>query len=190
MHRDHHRSAHQSVSDASPSEITGWVSGALPSDLYQGAPSVEVDRDEILVVGDIGAPTVPDGLDTEGTAAAEAARISRFREETRDQRIAVARQAESRYGRPISWGATTGATTAHFTTVRAVVATRLGLDHRKTLDLLVDAGIAEHRGQALAWCVSLVQQNEQAWLTRLHEAVGTLHQTAADAPTAQGAAPE
>jgi len=158
------------------------VSGALPPDLFRGAPSIEVDEDEVLVVGDIGRPEVPDGLDTEGTTAAESSRISRFRDETRDERIAVARQAESRYGRPISWGATAGSTTERFTTVRAVVVTRLGLDHRKVLDNLVAAGLAKHRGQALAWCVDLVAQNEQAWLARLREAVTNLEQTAADAP--------
>ena len=74
----------------------------------------------------------------------------------------MARQAEARYDRPISWGATSGATTEHFTTVRTVVATRLGRDHRQVLDDLVAAGIAKHRGAALRWCVDLVQQNEEA----------------------------
>lgn len=167
---------------ASVSEIIGWVSGALPPDLYQGVPTVEVDRDEILVVGDVGAPEVPEGLDAEGTTAAEQARIARFREETRGRRIAVAQQAEARYDRPISWGATAGATTSRFTTVHARVGTRLGIEHRKVLDNLVAAGIARHRGEALAWCVDLVQQNEETWLTRLQEALDTLKQTAADSP--------
>lgn len=178
----HHQSDHSPGADASSSEITGWVSGALPPDLYQGAPSIVVDRDEILVVGALDAPEVPDDLDAEGTAAAEQARIARFREETRDRRIAVARQAEARYGRPISWGATAGATTERFTTVRAVIATRLGIDHRKALDDLVTAGIARHRGEALAWCVDLVQQNEEAWLSRLGHALKDVQQAAADAP--------
>jgi hypothetical protein len=183
-HDHHHRNRGHGADQPSTSEITGWVSGALPPDLYRGAPQIEVDRDEILVVGDVGAPEVPAGLDAEGVAAAERARIARFREETRDRRISVARQAEARYERPISWGATSGATTQHFTTVRARVVTRLGLDHRKVLDGLVSAGLAEHRGEALAWCVDLVQQNEEGWLTRLEEALDNLQQTAADAPGA------
>ena len=181
MHSHHHRPAGR-IAAASTNEITGWVSGALPPDLYQGPPSIDVDVDEILVVGDVGAPEVPEGLDAQGTTAAEQARIARFREETRDRRIAVARQAEARYGRPISWGATAGATTERFTSVHARIATRLGLDHRKVLDRLVAAGIAKSRGQALAWCVDLVQKNEEAWLTRLKEALDTLGQTAADSP--------
>lgn len=176
------RSRHHPGAAASPSEIIGWVSGALPPDLYRGAPTVEVDRDEILVVGDVGAPDSPEGLDPEGVAAAEAARIARFREETRDRRIAVARQAEARYDRPISWGATAGATTARFTTVHARTATRLDLEQRRLLDHLVEAGIARSRGHALAWCVTLVQQNEEQWLTRLKEALANLQQTAKDAP--------
>lgn len=179
-----HRSSHEGPAraSASASEIIGWVSGALPPDLYRGVPTIEVDRDEIVVVGDVGAPEVPEGLDAEGTAAAEQARIARFREETRGLRIAVAQQAESRYDRPISWGATSGATTSRFTTVHARVGTRLGLEHRRVLDRLVEAGIARHRGEALACCIDLVQQNEEAWLTRLQEALTTLQQTAADAP--------
>ena len=179
-HHDHHGHHGRPDVAASTSEIVGWVSGALPPDLYTGAPVIEVDRDEILVVGDVGAPEVPDGLDAEGIAAAEAARIARFREETREQRIAVARQAEARYDRPISWGATAGATTRRFTMVHARVGTRLGLEHRKVLDRLVAAGIARHRGEALAWCVDLVQQNEEAWLTRLQEALDALKATAAE----------
>lgn len=182
MHAHHHGRRGRPEASASISEIVGWVSGALPSDLYQGAPTVDVDRDEILVVGDIGAPEVPEGLDAAGTAVAEEARITRFREETRDRRMAVARQAEARYDRPISWGATSGATTRRFTTVHAPVGTRLGLDHRRVLDNLVAAGIARHRGEALTWCVDLVRKNEEAWLSRLQESLDRLRQTAADAP--------
>ena len=185
-HHHHHHHHHRPGADASSSEITGWVSGALPPDLFTAVPTIEVDVDEILVVGDIGAPQVPEGLDAEGRAAAEQARIARFREETRGRRIAVARQAEARYGRPISWGATAGSTTRRFTTVHARVSTRLDLDQRKVLDHLVAAGIAENRPQALAWCVDLVRQNEEAWLSRLEEALENLRQTATARPGAPG----
>ena len=141
MHATHQH--HRRPGSAAPSsEIIGWVSGALPPDLFASAPTIEVDQDEILVVGDLGPPQVPEGLDEEGRAAAEHARIDRFREETRGRRIAVARQAEARYGRPIRWGVTAGTTPRRFTTVNAPVATRLDLDQRKVLDHLVAAGIA------------------------------------------------
>jgi hypothetical protein len=68
-----------------------------------------------------------------------------------------------------------------------VVATRLGLEHRKVLDRLVASGIARHRGEALAWCVDLVQKNEGDWLTRLQEALDNLRQAADDAPGAADA---
>ncbi len=184
---DHHRRS--PGAGASSSEITGWVSGALPPNLFSAVPIIEVDRNEILVIGDIGVPEVPEGLDAEGIAAAEQARIARFREETRQRRIAVAQQAEARYGRTISWGATAGATTRRFTTVRATVAARLDLDQRKVLDHLVAAGIAEHRGQALAWCVDLVRQNEEAWLSRLKEALKNLEQTATEGPASPASTP-
>ena len=182
MHTSSRRPPDRPGATASTSEITGWVSGALPADLYRSVPTIEVDGDEILVVGDVGAPEVPEGLDAEGTTAAERSRIARFREETRGRRIAVARQAEVRFGRPVSWGATSGATTERFTTVRAAVGTRLGLEHRQVLDRLVASGIAHHRGEALAWCVALVEKNEEPWLTRLQEALDNLHEAADQAP--------
>ena len=59
---------------------------------------------------------------------------------------------------------------------------------RKVLDDLVAAGIAKHRGAALRWCVDLVQQNEEAWLARLKEALKSVQDAAANAPgTADGA---
>ena len=184
MHPPRHRHNHHRRPgvDAATHEITGRVRGARAADLHAAVPHIEVDRGEMRVFGDDGAPEVPDGLDAEGIAAAEQARIDRFRVETRDRRIAVARQAEARYGRPISWGATSGATIRHFTTVHAFVPTRLDFEQRRVLDHLVDAGIAKNRGQGLAWCVDLVRQNEEGWLTRLQEALDTLNETADAAP--------
>jgi hypothetical protein len=89
--------------------ITGWLTGRLPEGWFTGAPRIDVDRDEIWVVGDLA--DVP-----AGGAEAEEGRISRFREETREQRMAVAREAEQRYERRIAWGATAGSTTAMFST--------------------------------------------------------------------------
>lgn len=43
--------------------------------------------------------------DESATAAARLGRIARWREQTREQRIAIAEEAEPRYGRKIAWGA-------------------------------------------------------------------------------------
>ncbi|MBV9368440.1 MAG: hypothetical protein JO074_01300, partial [Frankiales bacterium] len=81
--------------------ITSWLSGRLPEDWFTEVPQVTVDRDEILVVGRIDAPA-------DGGEEAAAGRIARFRDETRERRMAIAREAEHRYGRKVAWGASCG----------------------------------------------------------------------------------
>jgi hypothetical protein len=73
--------------------VAGWIRGRLPDDWFTEAAEVTSDREEILVVGTLAAPEgvegEPDGA--EATAAAKG-RISRFREDTRDERIHIARR--------------------------------------------------------------------------------------------------
>jgi len=85
-------------------QIAGWVQGRLPDDWFVEAAEVTVDRDEIVIVGRIG---VPEG-DASDAGEAAAGRISRFREDTREQRMKIAREAERRFERKVSWGATCG----------------------------------------------------------------------------------
>src|SRR5439155_18914082 len=83
---------------------------------------------------------------TEGArAAARSARIARFRGETRDARIRVARDAERLFGRKVSWGASCGGVEELFTTLGVPVMTRLRLEDRHVLDTLIDAGVARSR---------------------------------------------
>ena len=57
---------------------------------------MSADREEIVVFGT---------LTGEAADAAQAeGRISRFREETRETRIQIAEEAQTRYGRKVSWG--------------------------------------------------------------------------------------
>ena len=84
--------------------IRGWFTGRLPQDWYGGAPDVIVDREEITVVGNLAAPaTAADASDAEKSAAADG-RARSHREDTRDARIAIAREAEHRFGRKVAWG--------------------------------------------------------------------------------------
>lgn len=129
-----------------------------------------IDRDEILVVGTL-ADVEGEFADAAARAAAEAGRISRFREETRAQRMDIARQAAHRYGREVSWGARIGETEQLFTTVSAPVMTRLRQPERQVLDTLVDSGVARSRADALAWAVRLVGDNADVWLADLREAM-------------------
>lgn len=147
-----------------------WFAGRLPDGWFTGAPEVTVDREEIIVVGDL-PPLEGEQSDAAGRAAAESGRISRFREQTRDERIEIARQAEHRYGRKVAWGARLGGTGELFTTLSVPVMTRLRQPERMILDTLVDAGVARSRSEALAWSVRLVGEHAEEWLGELRGAM-------------------
>ena len=99
-------------------------------------------------------------------------RIARFREETREQRMAIADAAQERYGRKVAWGAACGDTRELFTTLSVPVMTRLRQPERLVLDTLVDAGVARSRSEALAWAVRLVGQHADEWLAELRDGDG------------------
>jgi hypothetical protein len=162
-------------------EITGWVSGRIPDGWFAGAPAVEVDREEILIVGDVGEPSVDGGA--AAGAAARAARIARFREETRGQRMRIADEAEHRFGKKVSWGARSGEQTEVFTNVSVPVMTRLRQPERRVLDTLVDAGVARSRSDALAWCVKLVGANQAEWIERLRASLEEVERVRSEGPT-------
>ena len=150
-------------------------------DAWSGtAPEVTVDRDEVVVVLRLPAPQ------TEGDAAvvaeAEAGRVARFREETRDARMALAREAQHRYGRPVAWGAQAGATRVLFTTQSVPVMTRLRQPERQVLDTLVEAGVARSRSDALAWCVRAVGEHADEWLGDLREALQSVQRLRGEGP--------
>ncbi|RZQ63552.1 hypothetical protein [Amycolatopsis suaedae] len=161
-------------------DAADWFGGRLPDEWFTGKPSVTVDREEILVVGEL--PPLDGEYDEAGRAAAESGRISRFREQTRDDRIEIARQAEHRYRRKVSWGARLGSTRELFTTVSAPVMTRLRQPERLVLDTLVDSGVARSRSEALAWAVRLVGEHADTWLTELREAMSKVDDLRAKGP--------
>jgi len=150
-------------------DLTAWLAGRLPADWFVEAPQARVDRDEILIVGTLADPQV-DG-DEAAKAAARAGRASRFREESREQRMAIAEEAQARYGRTVSWGVRSGQDEILFTHLAAPVMTRLRQPERQVLDTLVDAGVARSRADALAWCVRLVGEHAEQWLAGLRSAM-------------------
>ncbi len=164
------------------SQIAGWVRGRLPDAWFVEPAEVTTDREEILVVGRI---AVPDGADGDGPDATEAAtgRISRYREDTRTERMAIAREAEHRFGRKIAWGAECGQVRSVFTNMSVPVMTRLRQPERLVLDTLVQSGVARSRADALAWCVRLVGDNAEDWLGRLREAMTEVHRVRDESPT-------
>ena len=158
-----------------------WFAGRLPDDWFEGPFEVQVDRDELVVVGTV---TVPDaGGDEVATAEAEAGRLSRFRESTREQRMRIAREAEHRFGRKVAWGAQAGGTRQVFTSLSVPVMTRLRQGERQVLDTLVDSGVARSRSEALAWCVKLVGANSGPWLDELREAMTSVQRVRDAGPT-------
>lgn len=164
-------------------EIGGWFAGRLPDGWFESAPQVEADREEVLVVGTL--PDVDLGADAseEALAAARAARIDRFREETRGQRMAIAEEAQQRFRRKVSWGARCGDVERHFTTLALPVMTRLRKRERAVLDTLVEAGVARSRSHALAWCVRLVGDNQAEWIDNLRGALTEVEKVRAQGPS-------
>ena len=152
-------------------EIAGWFAGRLPRGWSSGAPEVEVDRDEIYVIVTLGDPALDAGAGPEALKAARAGAIKRHREETRAARIAIADEAQKKFGRVVSWGARVGDARELFTHLGLPVMTRLRLPERQLLDALVDAGVARSRSHALAWCVRMVERNQGDWVKELKEAV-------------------
>ncbi|MGD9528872.1 hypothetical protein [Pseudonocardia sp.] len=167
-------------------DAAAWLHGRLPDGWFTDAPDVTIDREEIVVVGELAAPDGDYTDDESGRAeraAAEAGRISRFREQTREERIEIARQAEHRYGRKVAWGARIGDSVELFTVASVPVMTRLRQPERIVLDTLVDAGVARSRSDALAWAVRLVGQHADDWLGELRAAMAKVDELRAKGPT-------
>jgi hypothetical protein len=165
------------------STLAGWFAGRLPDDWFTGAPEVVADREEILVVGTVAEPEYPEGADEPARGAARRARIQRFREDTREQRMKIADEAEHRTGRKVAWGARCGDEEQTFTSLAVPVMTRLRMPERQVLDTLVGAGVARSRSDALAWCVRLVGDHEGEWIDQLRDALVAVEEARKSGPT-------
>jgi len=168
--------------------LAAWFAGRIPDGWFTGPVEVLVDRDEILVTGALAAPTVgatdAGEIDAEAMEVACRSRIGGFREDTRDQRIRVAAEAEQRFERKVSWAVRCGEVTVAFTTASVPVMTRLRMAERATLDTLIDAGVARSRSEALAWCVRLVGRHQEDWIAQLRDALSAVEQVRATGPDA------
>src|SRR6476660_1628235 len=102
----------------STDDAAAWLAGRLPDGWFTGAPEISIDRDEIVVVGALTPPTETPS-EPEAAKAAAAGRISRFREDTRTERMQIANEAEARYARTLSGGASIGETREVFTHLAA-----------------------------------------------------------------------
>jgi hypothetical protein len=163
--------------------LTAWFRGRIPDGWFTAPVEVCFDRDEILVVGTLAPPDLGADPSPDAAAVAAAARIGAHREDTRDQRIRIALEAEHRFGRKVAWGARCGDREELFTTVSVPVMTRLRLAERQVLDTLIDAGIARSRSEALAWCVRLVGKHQGEWIDQLRTAMESVERVRAAGPS-------
>ena len=164
-------------------ELQGWFAGRIKDEWFTAPPTVGFDREEIIVTGSLSVPELPAEATDDAKREACAARMQGFREDTRDQRIRIARDAERRFGRKVSWGVRCGDQEKLFTNLSVPHMTRLRMRERAVLDTLVDAGVARSRSDALAWCVRLVGDNESEWIGRLREAFAHVEKLRQEGPT-------
>jgi hypothetical protein len=186
-HQHGHRSGRpggwQQAQQPDASGAAEWFAGRLPEDWFVGDPTVIIDREEITVVGKL---ADPDSSGKEESEARAEGRVSRFREETRSERMSIADEAQDRYGRKVSWGVEVGTKTGTerilFTHIAVPVMTRLKQPERQVLDTLVDSGVARSRADALAWSVKLVGEHADEWLGKLRSAMSAVDDLRAQGP--------
>ncbi|WP_194832322.1 hypothetical protein [Nocardia sp. XZ_19_369] len=175
-----------------PADVPDWFAGRLPEDWFAGPPVIEIDRDEIVVIGELPIPQPEKTpVDAEGTAAAateevpratKEGAVSRFRESTRPARMQIADEAQRRYGRSVAWGVSVDGERIMFTHLAVPVMTRLRQPERKVLDTLVDSGVARSRADALAWTVKLAGQHAESWLAELRDAMRKVDDLRSEGP--------
>ena len=163
-------------------EIHSWFEARLPKDWFVGPVNLGTDSEEILVIGTLPDVELSAGTSKDARAAARTARIDRFREETREERVRVAREAERRFRRKVAWGARCGDQEKIFTTISVPVMTRLRMPERSILDTLVAGGVARSRSDALAWCVRLAGMHQADWIKGLRDALVKVDEARAKGP--------
>lgn len=183
-------------------EVGAWFAARIPAGWFASAPSVRIDRDEILVIGVLSAPdstgsgaTGPDSTGPDSTAGradqadldtghtvACTTHITGFRETTREDRMAIADEAEVLWDRKVSWGVECDGHHLLFTTQSVPVMTRLRMDERAVVDTLIAAGVARSRSEALAWCVRLVGEHQGDWIGQLRDAMAAVDRVRSEGP--------
>jgi hypothetical protein len=147
---------------SSPQE---WFHDRVPETWLSAPPEVSVDADEILVV-------LPLATDD----------VRAFRASTKEQRMALAEQAQARFGRTVSWGVRTDDGVLLFTHLALPAMTRLRQPERRVLDTLVAGGVARSRSDALGWCVRHVADTEEEWLAELRDALCAVDEVRREGP--------
>ncbi|ACL24011.1 hypothetical protein [Chloroflexus aggregans] len=140
-------------------EIQRLIAQRLPAEVRAGPAEIRRYSDEIVIILPIARP-----LDD----------IPLLREQTRRDRMRVAREIERHLGVPVAWGMRSADHEVLFTTRTVPVMTRLGRAERELLDLLVAVGVADTRSSALAYIARAFAYEHREWLNEVRLAVGEL----------------
>jgi len=174
------------ITNSQLERVRGWFTGRLPQEWQVEPARITVDREEITVILSLPDVDVARGEGEPSEPERDEARAGRargFREETRDLRMKIDREAQRRFERKVSWGVNVGGREELWTNVAAPVMTRLRQPQRQVLDTLVASGVARSRSEALAWCVRLVGQHEEDWLAELRDAMDRVADVRGKGPT-------
>jgi Arc/MetJ-type ribon-helix-helix transcriptional regulator len=175
------------ITESQIERVRGWFTGRLPQDWQAQPARITVDREEITVILHVPDLDLPAGEGAPSEAERDEARAGRaraFREDSRELRMEIDREAQRRFERKVSWGVNVGGRQELWTNVAAPVMTRLRQPQRQVLDTLVASGVARSRSEALAWCVRLVGQHEEDWLAELRAAMDQVADVRSKGPAA------
>jgi hypothetical protein len=172
------------ITNETQERVRGWFVGRLPEEWKVETPRITVDREEITIVLTVADATIDKDASAIEAEETRTGRARAFREDTREARMEIAREAQHRFERKVSWGLVVGDHEELWTHIAVPVMTRLRQPQRLVLDTLVDAGVAKSRADALAWCVRLVGQHEDEWLEQLREAMQSVAEVRKQGPSA------
>ncbi|WP_322488587.1 hypothetical protein [Chloroflexus sp.] len=140
-------------------EIQRLIAQRLPADVRAGPAEIRRYSDELIIILSIVRPLEE---------------IPLLREQTRRDRMRIAREIERHSGVPVAWGMRAADHEVLFTTRTVPVMTRLGRAERELLDLLVAVGIADTRSSALAYIARAFAYEHREWLAEARLAVGEM----------------
>ena len=146
-------------------------------------PEVVVDRDEITIVGELRCRPSPPTRQRPSARRLVEGVIAGFREPTRDERIAIARDLETAAGREVAWGVSIDGERSLFTHLAVPVMTRLRQPERQVLDTLVAGGVARSRADALGVVRAAGRSARRRLAGRAHRGDGGRRGVKAAGPT-------
>ena len=84
------------ITNEKQDRVRGWFTGRVPDDWQHQPVAVAVDREEVIVALTLADVELPEDAGAAELEEARAGRAKAFREDTREQRIEIAREADVR----------------------------------------------------------------------------------------------